>query len=42
MEDVKASDVYNAIREMEKRDYSENEIINGIERLLKKMPFVII
>ena len=42
MDELKAVNIYNAIKEMEVRDYSETEIINGIERLLRHQPLVII
>ncbi len=42
METMKAAEIYHAIREMERRDYSESEIINGVEMLLRDKSLVII
>jgi len=39
---MKAKEIYMAIVEMGRRDYSESEIINGIERLLRDEPLIII
>ena len=39
---MKAVEIYHAIQEMQERDYSESEIINGINMILKDQQFLII